>query len=444
MNDLNRLVSQGQWLVSHALMHRVALADAVRATLSQADADALARQPAALEAFLAAFAQAAQAIGTPAAEIAALAARNARLQPLVRDARTLLNFAAANARKVDEETRNTLVEVEAAVESGMATPAQEQAFLKAYEELTTALAPITVETLDASTTKLPGLVDFWKRRGPVQDPAPRPVWTLGRFINATIFILVLAGTGVTLAYYAVGASALTKYRELQESAARLKLKEADAERDLLLREAALEQLRQKATTSPAGADTGPLEQAVSARAKSKAEFVAVQDQRVAVKAELEAIPQRLGRWAQQPCSSQNFLFKAALCAEVDAPRPTDIASSSLAGVEAARTVVARMSEVYLPLLLGFLGAHAYILRRMSRQIAEKTFAKGSSFNHIVRTGLGALAGLASTWLLTPDSVGGASLQGLPTYALAFVAGYGIELVFAFMDRIITAFTQPTK
>ena len=111
-------------------------------------------------------------------------------------------------------------------------------------------------------------------------------------------------------------------------------------------------------------------------------------------------------------------------------------------MEAARTVISRLNDVYLPLLLGFLGAHAFILRRMSKDITDRTFAKGSAFNHIVRIGLGALAGLASTWLLTPDVVGGASFKTLPIWALAFVAGYGIELVFAFMDRIIAAFTNP--
>ena len=113
-------------------------------------------------------------------------------------------------------------------------------------------------------------------------------------------------------------------------------------------------------------------------------------------------------------------------------------------MEAARTVISRLNDVYLPLLLGFLGAHAYILRRMSKDISDRAFAKGSAFNHIVRIGLGALAGLASTWLLTPEVVGGASFKALPVWALAFVAGYGIELVFAFMDRIIAAFTSPSK
>lgn len=464
MNDLEQLVAQGQQLLAHALRHGVTLSDAVVHALATADAAALAQHPADRLAFLAAFAEAGRAVGTPAAELAALATRNARLRPQVAAARTLLTFAAANGRKVDDETRNVLLATDAAAEAGTTTLVQEQAFLKAYEDLTTALAPITVETLEASTTTLPNPIDLWRGRRSDKPAA----WTFGRFINAAIFIAVLAGTGVSLAYYSVGASALGKFRDLQASATTLKQKEAEAARDLAAKDLALRQLAQTAQaipTTPAARDAAPapgrqpLDEAVALRAKSEAELLAIQDQRAAVVAELKAIPERLGRWAKQPCLSSNPLFEAALCAGVDAPdaaaRPAPSATAAppqpppqsqgtLVDVEAARTVVARMSEVYLPLLLGFLGAHAFILRRMSREIAERTFAKGSAFNHIVRTGLGALAGLASTWLLTPEGVGGAPLKALPTYALAFVAGYGIELVFAFMDRIIAAFTNPTK
>ena len=455
MTDLEQLVAQGQLLLAHALRHSVTLPDAVVTALTTADAAALAQKPADQLAFFTAFAEASRAAGTPAAELAALTTRNARLRPLVAAARTVLNFAAANGRKVEDETRNVLLATDAAVEAGVTTLVQEQAFLKAYEDLTTALAPITVDTLEASTTTLPNPIDLWRGRRS-DKPA---TWTLGRFVNAAIFIAVLAGTGISLAYYSVGASALGKFRDLQASATVLKQKEADAARDLAAKELGIRQLVQATQNAPTARDGTPgpgrqqLDEAVAQRAKSQAELVAIQDQSYAVVAELKAIPERLGRWAMQPCLSSNLLFQAALCAGVDAPDPAvaeqrlraaAAAQGTLVDVEAARTVVARMSEVYLPLLLGFLGAHAFILRRMSREITERTFAKGSAFNHIVRTGLGALAGLASTWLLTPEGVGGASMKTLPTYALAFVAGYGIELVFAFMDRIIAAFTNPAK
>ena len=102
-----------------------------------------------------------------------------------------------------------------------------------------------------------------------------------------------------------------------------------------------------------------------------------------------------------------------------------------------------MGQIILPLLLGLLGAHAFVIRTMTAQISERSFAKASSLRHITRLALGALAGIASSWLLTPDAVS-SQLKNIPAWVLAFVAGYGIELVFAFMDRIIGAFTAKTS
>jgi hypothetical protein len=96
------------------------------------------------------------------------------------------------------------------------------------------------------------------------------------------------------------------------------------------------------------------------------------------------------------------------------------------------------------LLLGWLGAHAFILRQMVKEIGDQSFTKSSSLRHIVRVGLGALAGFASVSLLTPQAFSGDALKNIPAWGLAFIAGYGIELVFSFMDRIIGAFTaKPT-
>ena len=78
---------------------------------------------------------------------------------------------------------------------------------------------------------------------------------------------------------------------------------------------------------------------------------------------------------------------------------------------------------------------------MSVDIERRSFAPGSSIHHLIRLFLGAMAGIASGWLLKPGDVG--LLSSAPAWVLAFVAGYSVELVFSFMDRIVTAFsTKP--
>lgn len=468
MDDFTGPVRDGGLLVAYAASRNIPLPPAERDLLATADATTLRADPGVRSAFLGALETVSRTVGVSAADIRAMVGRTERLRPLVANALTLLDFAAGNARPLSDDIRSALTEAASAVGAGTATVKQEQDFLKAYEELTSALAPITAETLEVSTTRLPTPREFL--RG-LSAGAP-PKWTLGRFVNASIFLIVLIGTGISLAYYYVGASALAKFRDLQKAETSLKDKEAIARLDLADKKSAVVAATMRAAkTSASAADKQDVSTVETNYDRSASTLDAIVAERTAVAAELQSVPERLGRWAMQPCLSANPIFNLALCAGVDEPQRAAAevrlsaaaaarAASSTAppsmselprrsgaevvDVEAARTVISRLNDVYLPLLLGFLGAHAYILRRMSKDISDRAFAKGSSFNHIVRIGLGALAGLASTWLLTPELVGGASFKALPVWALAFVAGYGIELVFAFMDRIIAAFTSPSK
>ncbi|WP_431798339.1 hypothetical protein SGO26_29440 (plasmid) [Cupriavidus metallidurans] len=319
-------------------------------------------------------------------------AHQERLISLAEDARKLLAFAAANARAVESEIRDPLLKSAKAVTAGTSNVEDEQSFLKAYEALTIRTAPVTAATIEASKTRLPEIEDLFSWGG-------LRAWkklTLGRFLNAIIFIVVLIITGVTLSYNAVGVAGLQRYAALTEPES----KAATAEKMVL----------------------------------------------DGIREEQEMLVKRLWKWSQQPCRNDAYLvFRWTLCSTIDdggsmiANEMNDYRSPG-ERLEAAKAVAARLSGVYLPLLLGWLGAQAYILRKMTREIAENAFAQSSALHHIARVGLGALAGFASVWLLTPETVGGDALKKLPPWALAFIAGYGIELVFSFMDRLISAFS----
>jgi hypothetical protein len=89
----------------------------------------------------------------------------------------------------------------------------------------------------------------------------------------------------------------------------------------------------------------------------------------------------------------------------------------------------------VPLLFGAIGACTYVLRLISDQIRETSFSATSPVRHSVRVLLGTLAGFAV-------GVGGiATSAGLTLAAVAFVAGYSIEPVFATMDSIAEKFRR---
>ncbi len=432
---MDDLTYDAELLVNYAITHKVPLPNGCAATLSAAkgQAAALALPGSLRDNFYSAFNAAATAVAVSVASLRSSAERCSRLRVAVVDAQRLLEYAASSGLKIDDEIRNPLIAAADAVEMGTPAVADEQAFFKAYEALTAKTTPVTAETLEASKTKLP---DFFSKGG---FASALTGVTLGRFFDAMVFLFVLLMCCMSLSYYALGKVSLKRYAELPATLNELDGKLAQ-HRDLLT-------MRLVAQTRPN--DSGKLDPGAAAGlalavTQAKTLVLDEDDAIQQMRKEQIAIPQRLWQWAQLPCSDDAwFMFRWTMCSVIDkaaknAPPPSDIEK-----IEAAKTMAARYSDIYLPLLLGLLGSHAFVLRNMIRDISANSFAKSSALRHIVRLGLGALAGLASTWLLTAEAVGGATLKNIPVWALAFVAGYGIELVFSFMDRIIAAFATKT-
>lgn len=107
-------------------------------------------------------------------------------------------------------------------------------------------------------------------------------------------------------------------------------------------------------------------------------------------------------------------------------------------------VLTAMRVYLLPLLYGLVGACAYILRNLSTEIENRTFSAGSETEYRLRFYLGAIAGMAVGWFLTSGNSTGITpstpglLQSISPFALAFLAGYNVEVLFSAMDRFISA------
>jgi len=433
MASIEDLVKDADLLVGYATAHNIALPDGCAPTLlaAKGQASALSVPGDSRTQFYAAFAAAAAACKISVADIHASRERQERLRPLVGDAHSLLTYATINAKQVDDEIRNPLVVAADAVQQGNPSVGDEQNFLKAYQALSAKTAPVTADTLQASKTKLPEIDEFFAKGGWVK------AWkglTIGRFFSALLFAAMLVMTGVSLGYYTVGSTGLARYRELHASIDKLEAGLLEKKDVLAAREI---EVKAKAGDDRAAAQAKFNESDRSVKLES-----ASLDQ---AKVELKTIPDRLWRWSQQPCGPKaSPFFSWTLCSVIDQLPAGASAPVDLAKLQAADTVADKLRDVYLPLLLGWLGAHAFILRQMVKEIGDQSFTKSSALRHIVRLGLGALAGFAAVSLLTPQAFSGDALKNIPAWGLAFIAGYGIELVFSFMDRIIGAFTtKPT-
>lgn len=111
--------------------------------------------------------------------------------------------------------------------------------------------------------------------------------------------------------------------------------------------------------------------------------------------------------------------------------------------KSASVVLRILQQYFLPMLYGLLGATVYILRTLANQIRARCYSNSCDIDFRIRLFLGTLGGLVSAWFLTPDVANGI-FKSLSPFAIAFLTGYSVELMFAAMDRIISMVTQPAK
>jgi hypothetical protein len=68
-----------------------------------------------------------------------------------------------------------------------------------------------------------------------------------------------------------------------------------------------------------------------------------------------------------------------------------------------------------------------------------TFTRGSDIRYSLRWPLGMLGGVTVGLFFDPANLSG--LAAITPLGLAFLAGYGVELVFTGLDKLVRAFTS---
>jgi hypothetical protein len=104
----------------------------------------------------------------------------------------------------------------------------------------------------------------------------------------------------------------------------------------------------------------------------------------------------------------------------------------------SKWILALLSQYVLPLLYGLMGSLAYILRSLSTEIQNVTFTRGSDIRYSLRWPLGMLGGVTVGLFFDPTHLSG--FAAITPLGLAFLAGYGVELLFTGLDGMVGAFT----
>ena len=90
--------------------------------------------------------------------------------------------------------------------------------------------------------------------------------------------------------------------------------------------------------------------------------------------------------------------------------------------------------IYLPALYGALGATIYYIRRFLDPAVRDPSLMGLT----VRIASGAFAGVVITWFWTPNNqlLSSFSSAGLTIFTIAFLVGFGVEVLFVLLDRLV--------
>jgi hypothetical protein len=432
MKPMSELVDEATMVFQYAMRQGITVPKTVSDVILAAPNNLAAlEQSPGRENFYTAYEQLAALLPRKPFEIVSEQQRNVRLSALMADAQTLLAYASANGKQVDDDVRKALVETADELSRNTLGPAGEERFYKAYQDLTRALSPVNAATLRASETRVPRLYElFSSRQGFLKRLSG---FTAGRFLHFMLFVLVLIFSGIALGHYLVGSTALEGYQKNREELRKAYSTQHDKN---YARDGARDSLESlKAAKAPAE-EVAKARKEVQTFEKETGEIEATIEQ---LKLDQQALQAAIRSWLARPCNS--FLTRW-MCARTEADPSRQRATAEGVHLSNELFVAAiardRMAQIILPMLLGFLGAYTYVLRNLSLDIQNRSFAPGSAIHHVVRLSLGALAGVASGWLLRPEDV--TALSSLPSWALAFVAGYSIELVFSVMDRIVGAFT----
>lgn len=318
----------------------------------------------------------------------------------------------------DDVLRNAIAALRLDVEN--ASPEEEKTVWSALDGLSSAIAPATAE----SVRELDNLAeDIHERRvffrNWFADVAARKTIRWGRAWNLTSLVLLL----ILQIYALIGSG-------IMSDLTRLKTEFGEVQHELRDR-------------GDAGTDATALlkeQEKTSLEDRIEAAYVALSAWNRAWQLPYTWLQHLVSRAAGTPGVSATMGPPVQADA---AERAHQVVKANLATEQRARSALEALSLYLLPLLYGLLGASTYILRQLREQIDASTFTATAIFRYRLRLGLGAVLGATVGLFFTSDTPF-VSATSLSLVAIAFLAGYGVEAVFSFLDFLVQKIRAATK
>jgi hypothetical protein len=374
------------------------------------------------------------------------------------DAQLLLSYVTRNGlqedRKVSDEIIQTLISSREHMRSFTFNSEKEEVkFRKSCGIIAKAAEPVTAVSLRDSLTTGP------YRHLPFMKPRDLPVAEIAcRRYRKWAFFTLLALLVVQI-YWTAVSSILNKTDALISE-----INKAPTKEYYLAQEAARIAASKPATPQSSPAPTTSLPNAPASTTQPTPAEVKVdksqltRDELVSKNAELDANYSMLEKFLQWwPLSKLYFVREAAARPKAveGTPPPTNpdaifvpstFQDRSASSRAVAGQIIDVMQKWVLPLLYGALGAMVFLVRTLSVQARDRLFRREALVSLVLRVFLGMISGLAIGWFWNQNpqgatTAGALTATTLSPFALAFIAGYGVELFFALLDKIVSTFTN---
>lgn len=350
---------------------------------------------------------------------------NLRLEQSVRDAELLMRYAGRYGVPIDSSVLIGIADAREQFQRGELKGQKEAEFYEKFISLSRAVAPVSVKSLE-SCTEQRDLTDFffWHRSETYADRTIRRHRVFG---GIGLMLLILVQT-----YWVVG-SYLTANIPL--------LSDTDSDRKQAILQESIYASGSTIAITKEG-EAASLTIASDGRAPAGIDSEKLKNEEgTIVKGRLRTYEWLLDLWAAPEIAVVKWVDK-----RTKSPVKHEVSDSWRNGI-LAKYFLNILQTYVLPPLYGWIGAVAFVLRRLISEINARTYREDTNILYNLRIFLGLLAGLAIGWFFPPNNAEGQHvLQALSPLALAFLAGYSVELLFAAMDRLLDAFSanRPSK
>lgn len=330
------------------------------------------------------------------------------------DAEVLVAYVIRNNVQNVQDAVEGIAEARENYDRGALSGEAQKKFYAHFSNLAAKVAPVTVGTLKASLEEYgPGRKTWlgFGRRVPCSHAQQAAIFHR-RWATTALIVMIIVQS-----YWLIGSNLLSAVPK--RTAAEDKLLVAMQVREAL-----------KADSSPA-ATASPKPPPTEKEIADQETYVAAQGLVV----QRERVTNMLAGWCR------------VLVPKSWLPNPADIKDpkeQEKLDPDRVITLASRVLEVLqqyvLPLLYGWLGAMAYVLRTLGQQARARLYSVENQTDFNLRVWLGIVAGLAIGWFSRGDTEDTA-VGSISALALAFVAGYSVDLLFTAMDRIVGAFSS---